>query len=240
MRIFLFKLFNRTLGIVFRGIQNTLTQKTTPIGLHYIVNQIAIKDSADYAVNNFSEALIFKRREELWSYCIKRIPELQRKEGVIAEFGVWKGESINFFAKKCPNSRVYGFDSFEGLEEDWSGYVLPKGTFSTGGKLPKCEKNVKLFTGWYEETVPKFIEELLQSKIQILHMDSDTYKPTAYVLNSLSKNLGAGTIVIFDEYFGYPNFRSHEFKAWKDFVISSKVNYRYIGYTEKQVAIEIM
>ena len=99
---------------------------------------------------------------------------------------------------------------------------------------------MKLFTGWYEETVPKFIEELLQSKIQILHMDSDTYKPTAYVLNSLSKNLGAGTIVIFDEYFGYPNFRSHEFKAWKDFVISSKINYRYIGYTEKQVAIEIM
>jgi len=239
MRVFLFRVFNRTFGIVFRGIQNTLIQKTTPAGLHYIVNQMALQDSAEYAITHFSEALIFKKRETLWNYCIKRISELQNKVEIIAEFGVWRGNSINYFAKKCPNANVYGFDSFEGLEEDWSGYVLPKGTFSTKGNIPKCEKNIKLFKGWFEETVPKFRQELNDSKIQILHIDSDTYKPAAYVLGALYKNLGVGTIVIFDQYFGYPNFRSHEFKAWKDFVNSNGIEYRYIGYTEMQVALEI-
>lgn len=66
-------------------------------------------------------------------------------------------------------------------------------------------------------------------------MDADTYKPTAYVLNSLAKNLGEGTIVIFDEYFGYPSFRLHEFKAWQEFVNSEGLKYEYIGYTEMQL-----
>jgi hypothetical protein len=180
----------------------------------------------------------FDTRPELWRYCLNRIPQLQTG-GVIAEFGVWKGESINFFAKSCPKARVIGFDSFEGLEEDWYG-VHHKGYFSTNGQLPKCERNVNLVKGWFEDTLPKFCRELQQEKIQLLHMDADTYKPTAYVLNSLSNNLGEGTIIIFDEYFGYPNFRLHEFKAWKELVDSSGLKYRYIGYTEMQVAIEIL
>lgn len=112
--------------------------------------------------------------------------------------------------------------------------------FSTNGKLPKCEKNVELFKGWFTETLPSFIDKLELSQIQILHMDADTYKPTAIVLNSLSKNLGTGTIVIFDEYFGYPSFRLHEFKAWHEFINSTGLRYRYIGYTAMQVAVEIL
>lgn len=160
--------------------------------------------------------------------------------GVIAEFGVWKGESINFFAKSCPKARVFGFDSFEGLEEDWCGTNLQRGVFSTNGQMPKCESNVTLVKGWFEDTLPKFCAELQKEKILLLHMDADTYKPTAYVLSSLSNNLGKGTIIIFDEYFGYPNFRSHEFKALHEFVKSSGLKYRYIGYTEIQVAIEVL
>jgi hypothetical protein len=201
---------------------------------------MAIQDSAEYAASNFSEALIFKSREKLWDFCIKRIPNLQIEGGIIAEFGVWKGESINYFAKKCPKTQIYGFDSFEGLEEDWHGYVLPNGTFNTNGKIPKCQKNVELHKGWFENTLPSFIEKLDHSKIQILHMDADTYKPTAFVLNSIAKNLGPGTIIIFDEYFGYPNFRSHEFKAWNEFVNLTRIQFRYIGYSEQQVAVEIL
>jgi hypothetical protein len=238
--MFLFKLFNRSFGIIFRGIQKTLVYKTSPLGLHYLVNQMAIQDSAEYAANYFSEALIFKKREDLWDYCLKRVPNFQQEGMIIAEFGVWKGESINYFAKKCPKAQVFGFDSFEGLEEDWYGFVPPKGTFNMGGKLPKCEKNVELYKGWFEETLPSFMKKLNQSKIHIVHMDADTYKPTFFVLNSLSNNLGPGTIIIFDEYFGYPNFRSHEFKAWKNFVDLSGFKYRYIGYTEMQVAVEIL
>jgi len=71
-------------------------------------------------------------------------------------------------------------------------------------------------------------------------MDADTFKPTSYVLSSLSNNLVKGTIIIFDEYFGYPNFRLHEFKAWQELVDSSGIEFSYIGYTGYQVAIEIL
>jgi len=106
--------------------------------------------------------------------------------------------------------------------------------------MPECERNVSLIKGWFEDALPKFCGELQQEKILLLHMDADTYKPTAYVLKSLTKNLGKGTIVIFDEYFGYSSFREHEFKAWQEFVDSEGIKYQYIGYTEMQVAIEIL
>jgi hypothetical protein len=88
--------------------------------------------------------------------------------------------------------------------------------------------------------LPNFCGELQQEKILLLHLDADTYKPTEYILRTISNNLGKGTIVIFDEYFGYPNFHLHEFKAWQEFVSSYGLKYRYIAYTEVQVAIEIL
>ena len=155
---------------------------------------------------------------------------------------MWKGASINFFAKELPNIRIFGFDSFEGLEEDWyglSGYK--KGTFSTLGKVPKVEKNVKLFSGWFEDTLPDFLKELKTEKILLCHMDADTYKPTKYVLSSLANNFEKGTIIIFDEYFGYTGWRHHEFKAWQEVSSDFDLKYRYIAYTgENHVAVEIL
>ena len=240
MKNFLFKVFNLTFGSLIRGIQMTLVNRTPIQGLHDKVTQMAIHDAAEYVVRNFSRAMVFNTREELWDYCLSRNPSLQVGGGVIAEFGVWKGESINFFARKCPKARIYGFDSFEGLEEDFYGFVLLKGSFSTAGKLPKCEKNVELYKGWFEDTLPSFIDKLGKSQIHILHMDADTYKPTAYVLNSLSKNLSKGTIIIFDEYFGHHRWRLHEFKAWQEAVEAFDIKYIYLCYTEGQVAVEIL
>jgi hypothetical protein len=241
MKNLIFRIFNLTVGKVIRLFQRTLISHNPPQGVFHLINQHTLQDSAQYAVNNFSKAMQLDTRTELWSYCLNRIPQLQTAEGgIIAEFGVWEGESINFFARNCPNAKVFGFDSFEGLEEDWYGYRLQKGFFSTNGKMPKVEGNVNLIKGWFEDTLPKFCRELGQEQIQLLHMDADTYKPTAYVLSYLTKNLGKGTIVIFDEYFGYSNFRLHEFKAWQELVNSEGLKYRYIGYTEMAVAIEIL
>jgi hypothetical protein len=239
MKNLIFRIFNLTVGKVIRLFQRTLIIRDSPQGVFHLIHQQALQDSAQYASKNFSQAMQFDNRPELWSYCLTRIPQLQMG-GVIAEFGVWKGDSINFFARNCPKAKVFGFDSFEGLEEDWYGARLQKGFFSTNGQLPKCERNVSLIKGWFEDTLPKFCRDLQQEKIQVLPMDADTYKPTAYVLNSLTKNLGKGTIVIFDEYFGYSSFREHEFKAWQEFVNSEGIKCQYIGYTEMQVAIEIL
>jgi hypothetical protein len=145
------------------------------------------------------------------------------------------------YAKELPNIRIYGFDSFEGLEEDWYGFSIKKGTFNTNGVVPKVEKNVKLFSGWFEDTLPDFMKELKSERILLCHMDADTYKPTKYVLNTIASNLQKGSIIIFDEYFGYSSWRLHEHKAWKEVSQDFNFNYKYIGYTgESHVAVEIL
>ena len=206
-----------------------------------VIDQQVLQDCAQYALNNFSDALRFRTRQEMWSFCLKKIHEVQPSgDGIITEFGVWSGTSINFFAKNSPKSRLFGFDSFEGLEENWVGTHLQKGSFNRNGRLPKVESNVRLSKGWFEDTVPEFVNQLGMEKILLVHMDADTYKPTKFVLNAIIKNLDKGSILIFDEYFGYNGWKLHEFKAWQEMVEFYDIQYRYIGYGPEQVAIEIL
>src|SRR6266481_38719 len=86
-----------------------------------IIIQNAIIDSAEYADSEMAEALYFRGKEDLWDFALSKID----LDGVIAEFGVFEGYSINHFAKKLGSKvTIYGFDSFEGLREDWKGHIL--------------------------------------------------------------------------------------------------------------------
>jgi hypothetical protein len=254
MKSLVFKIFYKTFGLVVRAIQRTLIRPSPyrPKDPVMIINEEAMQDSANYGIKNFSHAIQFRSFESFWIYCLGKSSSLNSEvsnsikgknflgTGIIAEFGVFEGKSINFFATKCPNARVFGFDSFLGLEEDWGGWILSKGHFSTNGVLPKCASNVKLNKGWFVDTVPIFKNELQDEVISFLHIDSDTYKPAKYVLNALADNLKRGSIIVFDEYFGYTGWRLHEFKAFQEFVLEHNVEYKYIAYTGEQVAVEIL
>ena len=109
---------------------------------------------------------------------------------------------------------------------------------STKGKLPKVKSNVTLIKGWYNESLPGFIAQLGDKQIDVLHLDSDTYTPTAFVLNSLVDNLRSGSIVIFDEFFGYPNWENFEFKAWNEFNSTYKISAKCIAFSKNQVAFQ--
>ena len=53
------------------------------------------------------------------------------------EFGVFKGDSTKLFASFLSDQKriIYGFDSFEGLDEEWiSTDYNPKGKFSLSKK----------------------------------------------------------------------------------------------------------
>lgn len=122
--------------------------------------------------------------------------------GSILEFGVFKGTTINHIAEKCPNKTVYGFDSFEGLPEPWEirkDLTYEKGYFNLNGEMPAVSPNVKLVKGLFEDTLPKWIIENKNMKVDILHIDSDLYSSAKTVLFNLNSMLTTETIIIFDE-----------------------------------------
>jgi hypothetical protein len=216
-----------------------------------ILQRQANTDAANYAKAKMQSALLFDQKQGLWSFAIKKMLEnfsenhidqtLIKENIIVAEFGVWKGESITFFAKRLNKIKVIGFDSFEGLEEDWSGTSLSKNYFDLHGLLPRVPENVSLFKGWFNETLPKYLQVPSNSSemIGICHLDADTYSATHYVLNSLKTRFTKGTIIIFDEYFGYPFWENGEFKAFQEFIEENKMSYKYLAIGVTQVVVEL-
>jgi len=158
--------------------------------------------------------------------------------GVVAEFGVYHGLSLRRLARQVA-SPIHGFDSFEGLPEDWKPGE-PKGSYSTAGRIPKMPEHVQLHRGWFEDTLPSFVGSQ-QEKLRFVHVDCDLYSSTCTVLEGLRPLLQAGTVLLFDEYLGYEDFEQHEFRAWHEFTARHGIQYEYIGFEliAKQAAVRI-
>jgi hypothetical protein len=192
-------------------------------------------ECAEYVLARMQSSLQFDRREDLWDYVLSKA-ELK---GTIAEFGVWNGRSINHIASRNRSRTVYGFDSFEGLKEDWSGSGLPKGQFGRGGKMPKVEPNVRLVKGWFDQTLPGFLLES-PDPFSFVHVDCDTYEAASAVLRLAGGRIKAGTVLVFDEYFGYRGWRDGEYRAWQEFVAEHGVDYRYIAFSWQAVSVIVL
>ncbi len=200
----------------------------------YELQMRARSQSADYAEAHMADAIIFEDATKMLKYCVKNAPK-----GAVLEFGVADGGSIAEIASVYKGT-VHGFDSFEGLPEDWSGHTEAAGTFDRGGTLPKVPKNVELHKGWFSDTIPVW-KAAHPDPVGFLHMDCDIYSSTRDVLALMKDRLRPGTIIKFDEYFNYPNWQKHEFRAWAEFVAEHGVEYRYIAFTalHGRVAVEI-
>jgi hypothetical protein len=201
-----------------------------------VLQELALRtaaECADYVQSAMPRALQFNRREDLWDHAWTRKPST----GLIAEFGVWNGYSINQFAKKT-SQMVYGFDSFAGLHEDWSGAGFAKGKFNLGGQLPKVRKNVELVKGWFHETLPAFLSGHPEN-LAFLHIDCDTYEATKTVLDLVGPRLQPGCAIVFDEYFGYRGWKCGEYKAWQEFVVRNAIRYEYLAFSTSQVSVQV-
>ena len=137
-------------------------------------------------------------------------------DGTLAEFGVYKGTSLTQIAKFFPDRTVHGFDSFVGLPDAWGGTSKGAGAFDIGAKPPELSvSNVKFHVGWFDETVPAFAQKY-SGPFAFAHLDADLYSSTKTVFDKLSDWFVPGTIVVFDEYFGYHGWQLHEHKAFQD------------------------
>jgi hypothetical protein len=195
--------------------------------------QRARASTLDYVDAHMQRAMIFSSREQLWEFAVRDIGS----DGLAAEFGVWEGYSIKYFAKHF--HLIYGFDSFLGLHEDWLCHDLVKGNFDRKGLLPSVPTNVRLVPGWFDQTIPPFLQEH-SGNFSFVHVDSDTYEAASTVLSLIGDRLQSGTVLVFDEYFGFHGWQHGEYRAWQDFVVKNNWKYHYIACSERQAALRLL
>ncbi len=156
--------------------------------------------------------------------------------GAILEFGVASGRTIRHIAG-ITGREIHGFDSFEGLPESWrTGFA--QGAFAQ--VLPDVPDHVSLHKGWFSDTLPPYLQTT-NERVALLHIDCDLYSSTAFVLNALAGRIGAGTVIVFDEYFNYPGWKQHEHRAFQEFAAKSELTFRFDSFvpSHQQVCVVI-
>jgi hypothetical protein len=142
------------------------------------------------------------------------------------------GASGRFWTRAIP---LYGFDSFEGLPERWNGF--PAGTFATGARpdLP----NTQLVVGRFEDTLPGFVQAHPEH-VSFLHIDCDLYSSTRTVLTAFADRIVPGTVILFDEIFGFAGFEPHEYRAFCEFIAETGRQFDVIArWTTYRAAVRI-
>jgi len=203
----------------------------------YFIEEDALRASATYAKKFIKEAIFLSNEDKtlIW----KTACQESTFKGLHLEFGVYRGISLNCFARMKPKNTWYGFDSFLGLQENWRGGFYPKHFFSTQGIAPQVESNVKLIKGWFNETLLKFFMKH-KGIVSLAHLDSDTYESTHCVLTHLNPHLTKGSVILFDDYLGYAGWQEGSFKAWQECVKNNNIKYKYIAFCNTAALVKII
>src|SRR5579871_3197400 len=136
---------------------------------------------------------------------------------IYLEFGVASGASFKWWMAHSANSesRFYGFDTFEGLPENW-GLFYKKGDMSHAVEEIEDSRH-QFIKGLFQDTLGNFINEnkneLQSQKRKVIHLDADLFTATLFALTQLAPYMKKGDILIFDEF----SVASHEFFAFDIF-----------------------
>jgi hypothetical protein len=192
--------------------------------------------SSAYAEDHMRRATRFEDRYAILEHCLSVAPS----DGLVLEFGVYSGDTIRRIAEAKPTQKVYGFDSFEGLPEDWR-EGFEQGQFALAG-LPDVPQNVELIKGWFDKTLPVFCSGRKDERVSFLHVDCDLYSSTQTIFLHLRAMIQPGTIILFDEFFNYPGWQKHEARAFEEFCRANAVVFEHIGVVahHQQAAVRIL
>lgn len=122
---------------------------------------------------------------------VRSVPQHLAHKGLHLEFGVREGHSLRYNAGSFNYTSWHGFDSFQGLPDDvrdsgtgskaWHG-----GKYSTNGTLPdiSCCPNIVLHAGWFNETLPPFLDspDVVGKPVAFMNLDADIYSSSASVV----------------------------------------------------------
>lgn len=207
------------------NIMDAPTQSSTP------GRQILHFGSTDYPYQDCPETVEFvdqylKKAKALTSDAdlLRYASDQVTLQGAYIELGVTTGKTINFIAALNPGKTIFGIDSFLGSPEDYvkEGHLYKKGTFGVKDMSlkPAVLSNVKLIQGDFTEALPYLVTKMLGEKGQVafLHVDCDLYSSTHTALEILGPFIKPGTIIVFDDFYGYPEYKEFEFLALNEFL----------------------
>ena len=204
--------------------------------LAYAVDLEATASTAEFILEHLRVAETFGHPHDTLRHALGLI----EIPGMALEFGVASGTTLRIVAEAFTEREgtVAGFDVFSGLPETWrTGF--PAGEFAQES-IPEVP-GAQLVPGLFEHTLPSFLNDE-PGPVAFLHLDADLYSSTKTVLDLLGDRLVPGSIVVFDEFFNYPGWQQHEYRAWTEFVTRTGISFEYLGYTvdNEQVVVKIV
>ena len=237
-RYAVFKMFEKS-GIDLRLLDNIqvgdIIRREAPRQYYNITAkswEIAAEETARY---------VFANAAAYHAWLKEQIRKNQTEKGINMEFGVAGGSSLWKLADEDMNI-FYGFDSFEGLPEDWF-WDYEKGAFKENG-IPEVPDHVELVKGWYDTVLPVFSgrNDMIGRRADFIHIDCDLYTSTKTIFDNMDRFIKKGTIIAFDEYFNYPGWQLDEYRAFQEYVSSKELKYEYLAYVENgsQVCVRIL
>lgn len=132
------------------------------------------------------------------------------------EFGVFKGDTLNFAREALPASAaVVGVDTFSGNTHAWTN-PHDVGAYSAGG-LPRVPPNVCLIKADVCQMGP-FFDLMGGNPFRVVHLDLDSYEPTYAALSGLLRRrmVDETTVLVADEAAGIESFVYTELRAIYD------------------------
>ena len=184
-------------------------------------NQHPVKGYNDF----YQKKWDYNRRYNLYEAITKQ-EGLDKQPIDYFEFGVAGGHSFKWWLQKNanPESKFFGFDTFEGLPENWGAFQ--KGSMAYGLEtLNITDTRATFYKGLFQDTLIPFLEQYKSGNKKLIHLDADLFSSTIFTLSQLYRFLQPGDVLLFDE-FAVPQ---HEFLAFKIFTESFYVNYDVIG-----------
>ncbi|MBN1424031.1 hypothetical protein JXA88_05685 [Candidatus Fermentibacteria bacterium] len=124
--------------------------------LRYLAHLPALESWRRHHASGYRQ---FPRRYQLYDYVNSEL--LGNQSIQYLEFGVHKGASLEYWAgiNMHPESRFWGFDTFEGLPETWRYFTgrVDRGQFDLQGCPPPIEDHrVRCVKGLFQETLGPF------------------------------------------------------------------------------------
>jgi O-methyltransferase len=187
----------------------------------------------------FPDALILPSREDLYEHVNLRCSRDGESQAIdYLEFGVAEGGTFAHWLELNTNehSRFFGFDSFEGLPEDWN-LRQGSGGFSTGGKPPQTsDPRAQFIVGWFQHTLADFLASYAPASQLVIHIDCDLYSSTLYCLTELDRLIVPGTVVMFDEFYD----PLHEYRALVNYCAAYMREFDVIATTQGAVQAAVV